>query len=131
MTLNYWFSTILFIFLSPYHLQYLSEMISYQTILIGGIQHLNHGTIPIRMITHIKPNRIETTEITLAISLINISIFVKRGLLQRTVFLGLHTRYNLLEILLLDNQRQNFKPDRFNCDGFFSIRCSRHCCSLL
>ena len=84
-------------------------MISNQAILIGGVQYLNHGTIPIRMITHIKPYRIKTTEITLAISLINISIFVKRGLLQRTVLLGLHTRYNLLEIYLLDNQRQNLQ----------------------
>ena len=100
---------VLFIILSPYHLQYLSEMISYQAILIGGIQHLNHGIIPIRMITHIKPYRIETTEITLAISLINVSIFVKRVLLQRTILLGLHTRYNFLEKSLLDNQRQNLQ----------------------
>ena len=56
-------STVLFIFLSPYHLQYLSEKISYQAILISGIQYLNHGTIPIRMITHIKPYRIKTTKI--------------------------------------------------------------------
>ena len=93
----------------PYHLQYLSEMISYQAILIGGIQHLNHGIIPIRMITHVKPYHIETTEITLAISLINVSIFVKRVLLQRTILLGLHTRYKFLEKSLLDNQRQNLQ----------------------
>ena len=30
-------------------------------------------------------------------------------LLQRTILLGLHTRYNLLEILFLDNQRQNLQ----------------------
>ena len=28
---------------------------------------------------------------------------------KRTVLLGLHTRYNLLEILFLDNQRQNLQ----------------------
>lgn len=47
--------------ISPYHLQYLSKMISNQAILIGSIQYLNHGTISIRMITHMKPYRIETT----------------------------------------------------------------------
>ena len=40
-----------------------TEMISYQAFLIGGVQYLNHGTIPIRMITHIKPYRIKTTKI--------------------------------------------------------------------
>ena len=71
--------------ISPYHLQYLSKMISNQAILIDSIQYLNHGTIPLRMITHLKPYHIETTEITLAVSLINISIFKFRKLIKYNV----------------------------------------------